>query len=353
MSVTTFKTTSVLLSLAALVVIIAGLKAASSIVVPFIFAVFIAIICAPPLSWMTRRRVPSILAVLIVLCAVLLIGFLLMLVVGTSIQNFTNALPGYQANLQTQFNIFINWLSGLGVEVSKTGIREAFNPGSAIKLVNSLLTSLSGLFANALLIIFTVLFILLEASSFPVKLKAISSQGSTQFAYVDHFLASVQHYIGLKTITSFVTGVLVAILLSIQGVDFPVLWGLIAFLLNYIPTIGSIFAAVPAVLLALVQFGVPTALTTALGYLVINILIGSLIEPRVMGRGMGLSALIVFLSLIFWGWVFGPMGMILSVPLTMLAKLALENGENTHWVAVLLGTGSPVAEEKTETKAET
>ena len=337
------------MTLAALVVIIAGMRAATAIIVPFIFAVFIAIICAPPLAWLTKRRVPAVLAVLIILVAVILTGFLLALILGTSIEQFTRALPGYQANLQQQFNVFLNWLSGLGIEVSATGIRDALNPASAIRLVNRLLSSLGGLFANAFLIIFTVLFILLEASSFPVKLRAVTGQGSMNLDYIDHFLKSVQRYIGLKTITSFGTGVLVAVLLGVLGVDFPLLWGLVAFFLNYIPNIGSIIAAVPAVLLALVQFGLPTALGTALGYLVINVLIGSVIEPRVMGRGMGLSALIVFLSLIFWGWVFGPMGMILSVPLTMLMKLALENGERTHWIAVLLGTGEPVAEDTTNT----
>jgi predicted PurR-regulated permease PerM len=341
MSDTTYKTTSVLITLAALVVIIAGMKAAAAIVVPFIFSVFIAIICAPPLVWMTRRRVPAVLAVLIILFAILLIGVLLSLAIGTSIEQFTNALPGYQANLQAQFNQFINWVSGLGIEISKTGIKESFDPASAIEFANKLLDGLGSLFTHAFLIIFTVLFILLEASSFPVKLKAVVTQSNFKIDYVDHFFKSVQRYVGLKTITSFATGVLVSIMMAILGVDFPVLWGLLAFLLNYIPNIGSIIAAVPAVLLALVQFGVPTALGAALGYAVINVLIGSVIEPRIMGRGMGLSALIVFLSLIFWGWVFGPTGMILSVPLTMLAKLALESREETNWIAVLLGTGTP------------
>ncbi len=345
MSDTTFKATSVLLTLAALVVVIAGMKAAASIIVPFLFSVFIAIICAPPLAWMTRRRVPAVLAVLIILLAVLLIGFLLMLAVGTSVQSFSSAMPGYQAKLQQLFNGFIGWLSGMGVELSSTGIREAFDPGSAIKLVNRMLDGLGNLFTNAFLILFTVLLILLEASSFPGKLEAIANSGRVKFDYIDHFLASVQHYIGLKTMTSLATGVLVAVMLAVMGVDFPLLWGLIAFLLNYIPNIGSIIAAVPAVLLALIQFGVPAALGAALGYAVINIVIGSVVEPRVMGRGMGLSALIVFLSLIFWGWVFGPVGMILSVPLTMLAKLALENGEHTHWISVLLGSGQPPADE--------
>ena len=341
MSDTGSKTTSVLVTVAALVVTIAGMKAAAEIIVPFIFSVFIAIICAPPLVWMTHRRIPGVLAVLIILFAVVLIGFLLSLAIGTSIEQFTKALPGYQANLQAQFTHFMDGLAGLGIEVSETGFKEAFDPASAIDLVNKLLNSLGSLFANAFLIIFTVLLILLEASSFPIKLKAIASQSRFEFDYVDHFQEGVQRYIGLKTVTSFSTGALVSIMLVILGVDFPVLWGLLAFLLNYVPTIGSIIAAVPAVLLALVQFGVATALGTMFGFVVINVLVGNVIEPRLLGRGMGLSALIVFLSLIFWGWVFGPMGMILSVPLTMLAKLAMESHEQTKWIAILLGTGRP------------
>ncbi len=345
MSESTYRTTSILVTLAALVVVIAGMKAASAIIVPFIFSIFIAIICSPLLSWLTRHKVPSVIAVLIILLAVLFTGFLLMLAVGTSIDLFSKALPGYQKNLQLQFNGFISWLATLGIEVSSTGIREAFNPGSAIGMVNKLLDGIGNLFTNAFLIIFTVLFILLEASSFPLKLKAITKQGSMNLDYVDHFLSGVQRYIGLKTITSFATGVLVTILLVIQGVDFPVLWGLLAFLLNYIPNIGSIIAAVPAVLLALIQFGVASAIGTAIGYLAINVIVGSVVEPRVMGKGMGLSVLVVFLSLIFWGWVFGPMGMILSVPLTMLVKLALESKESTRWISVLLGTGTDSQEE--------
>jgi len=333
-----YKTTSVMVTLAAFVVVIAGMKVAAPIIVPFIFSIFIAIICAPLLSWMTQHRVPAVLAVLIILFGILLIGFLIMLGVGTSVEQFSKALPGYQANLQGQFNTFINWLTKLGFDASSSGIRESFNPGSAISMINKLLDGLGNLFTNAFLILFTVLFILLEASSFSSKLKAIVKQGDMQFSYVDHFLGSVQRYVGLKTITSLVTGVLVASMLAIQGVDFPVLWGMLAFLLNYIPNIGSIIAAVPAVLLALIQFGVGMAIGTALGYLVINVVIGSIVEPKVMGRGMGLSVLVVFLSLIFWGWVFGPMGMILSVPLTMLVKLALESSESTRWIAMLLGS---------------
>ena len=120
------------------------------------------------------------------------------------------------------------------------------------------------------------------------------------------------------------------------GLDFPVLWGLLAFLLNYVPNIGSLIASIPAILIALIQFGPLQALMIAVGYFVINITIGGVVEPRLMGRGLGLSTLVVFLSVGFWGWIFGPVGMLLSVPLTMTAKLALESSESTASVALLL-----------------
>lgn len=148
----------------------------------------------------------------------------------------------------------------------------------------------------------------------------------------------VNRYLGIKTLTSLVTGIVIAVWLAIQGVDFPVMWGVFAFMLNYIPNIGSIIAAVPAVLLALIQLGPLPAGMAAIGFLVVNILVGSVIEPKVMGQGIGLSVLVVFLSLAFWGWVLGPVGMLLSVPLTMAVKIALSGRESTKWLSILLGS---------------
>ena len=122
------------------------------------------------------------------------------------------------------------------------------------------------------------------------------------------------------------------------GVDFPLLWAMLAFLLNYIPTIGSIIAAVPAVLIALVQLGPGEASATAIGFVGINMVFGNIIEPRLMGYGVGVSPLVVFIGLFFWGWVFGPIGMLLSVPLTMTLKLALESDKRTRWIAILIGS---------------
>jgi predicted PurR-regulated permease PerM len=133
------------------------------------------------------------------------------------------------------------------------------------------------------------------------------------------------------------TGVLAGVWLAILGVDFPVLWGFLAFLLNYVPSLGVVIAAVPAVLLALVQYGLGRAFLVAVGYLAVNIIIGTILEPRIVGRGVGLSTLVVFLSLILWGSIFGLVGMVLCVPITMSLKFALEANEQTRWFAVLLG----------------
>jgi predicted PurR-regulated permease PerM len=150
---------------------------------------------------------------------------------------------------------------------------------------------------------------------------------------------------------SLATGIAVFILLVVVGVNYAVLWGLLAFFLNYVPNIGSIIAAIPAVLLALIQLGFVESVIVAAGFVIINLLVGNVIEPRFMGRGLGLSTLVVFLSLIFWGWVLGPVGMLLSVPLTMTAKIALDSREETRWIATLLGpeisakNGAPTTEE--------
>jgi predicted PurR-regulated permease PerM len=166
----------------------------------------------------------------------------------------------------------------------------------------------------------------------------------------DNFTGTINRYMVIKTWMSLGTGVLVTIWLAILRVDYPVLWGLLAFMFNYVPNIGSIIAAVPAILLAFIQLGTTTAILAALGYIAFNVIIGNVIEPRFMGRGLGLSTLVVFLSLIFWGWVLGPVGMVLSIPLTMTMKIGLSSKEETRWISTLLGAASLQQLEREETE---
>jgi AI-2 transport protein TqsA len=333
------RTSEIFLTLAAAVIIIAGMKAANTILVPFILSAFIAIVSAPPMFWLQRKRVPAILSVLIVVIGILLVGVLIGALVGQSVNDFSQDLDIYKAKLKTQTTATLAWLSGLGIKVHGLALDQIFNPGAAMNLAASLLNGLGNVITNGFLILMTVIFMLLEASSFPTKLKAIMDSAETQTRQPpwEHFLNHVKQYMAIKTWVSLATGVLITGWLAILGVDYALLWGVLAFALNYVPNIGSIIAAVPAVLLALIQLGVGKALGAAAGYVVVNLVMGNAVEPRFMGRGLGLSTLVVFLSLIFWGWVLGPVGMLLSVPLTITAKIALDSRAETRWLAVMLG----------------
>jgi predicted PurR-regulated permease PerM len=205
-----------------------------------------------------------------------------------------------------------------------------------------LLSGLTSTLSSMFLILLTVTFILLEVSSFPVKLRAILDDPKAEFSQFKKFIEDINHYMVIKTGVSVTTGILIGIWMSILGVDFPVLWGFLAFLLNYIPNLGVVIAAVPAVILTLIQYGPGQAALAASGYIVVNFIIGTAVEPKLVGRGVGLSTLVVFLSLIFWGNLLGLIGMVLCIPFTMTLKFALESNVQTRWLAILLGPETPV-----------
>ena len=205
-----------------------------------------------------------------------------------------------------------------------------------MRLVAGLVSGFGNALANSFLIFITVIFILLESNRFSEKLFTIFGENDKHVG--EHFADKIRLYMGIKTLMSLATGVLVSLWLWFLDIDYPLLWGMMAFLLNYVPNVGSIIAAAPAVLLALVQFDITIAILVIAGYVVINIVIGNAIEPRFLGKGLNLSPLVVFLSLVFWGWVLGPVGMVLSVPLTILVKLALDENEDTRWIGTVLGS---------------
>jgi len=332
-----------LVNAAAFVVVVAGMRAAGDILVPFLLAVFLAIICSPLLFWMKRKKVPNSLAVCSTLVVVLGVVLVLAAFAGTSLHGFSNALPGYQEKLAAKTSSLLAWLEGMGLKVSATFISETVNPAKAMGIAANTLKGLSGVLTNVFMILLTVVFVLFEASALPRKLAVALGDPEASLSRFQGFMENLNRYLAIKTLFSLLTGITIGIWLAVLGVDYPLLWGLLAFLLNYVPNIGSIIAAIPPCLLAVIQIGPGTALLAAGGFLVVNTVFGSLLEPRYMGRGLGLSTLIVFLSLVFWGWVLGPVGMLLSVPLTMIVKIALESREETQGIAVLLGSGGSAA----------
>ncbi|MDJ0926932.1 MAG: AI-2E family transporter [Gammaproteobacteria bacterium] len=335
---------SAIIGLAALVVVIYGMQAAKVLLVPFMVAIFIALITVRPMLWMQSKRVPTVLAVLTIVIAIVLFLSIIVAMVGASISDFTDALPAYQARFDAAVATLLNYISErFDGDWQLQRLRDIVDPGWAVRMAAMILNSVREVLTNIFLIVLTVIFILLEASSMPTKVSAAllgrgdiahdESFGSTRV-----FLDNLGRYLGIKTLISMATGLLIGLLTWLVGLDFPLLWGMLAFLLNYIPTIGSILAAIPAVLLALVTLGFSETLITAAGFATVNVVFGNFLEPRLLGHGVGISPLIVFVGLFFWGWVFGPVGMLLSVPLTMTVKMAVESSESTRWIGMLLGS---------------
>src|SRR3972149_7736512 len=330
--------TPALLILASFVIVVAGMKAASSILVPFFLAVFIAVICAPPLFWLQRKGVPKVLALALILVAILIVGLLFGALIGPSLNDFLSSLPDYQERLSTHIAASISWLREKGVNIPAEEVPHTLNPGWVMDLAGGIFAALSSVLTNAFLILLTVVFILLEVADFPKKLRAVLRNPERSLSTIEKFSQDAKRYLVIKTLISAAEGLAIWVWLLILGVDYPVLWGTLVFLLNYVPNIGSIIAGLPAVLLAFVQLGVVRAPLTPPGFVFANMVLGNLIEPKLMGKGLSLSTLVVFLSMVFWGWVLGPIGMILSVPMTSLVKIALESYVETRGLAIMLGS---------------
>lgn len=343
-----------LLGLAAFVIVIAGMRAAAALIVPFLLALFVAILSALPLAWLRQRGVPRWLTLPAALCALTLGTMFLSGLVAGAVNQFVHAWPtAYEPRaeaLAERWNARIEsridqhaWLSELRIDDLRALWSGWANPDALMDHFLAAMRATGGVLSQGLMILITAIFLLAEGAALPDKLRMISPQAERQMDSLGRIVSEIHRYLAIKTWTSLATGIPIAIGLWLLGVDFALLWGLLAFLLNFVPNIGSILAAVPALVLAVLQseggLGVPIA--AAALYVVVNGVLGWWIEPKWMGRGLGLSTLVVFLSLVLWGWVLGPIGMLISVPLTMAVKIVLESSPDTRWLAVLLGPEAP------------
>lgn len=331
--------TRVLLILAALVVIVAGLRAAAELVLPVLMALFLSLLSVPPMRRLERLGLPSALAIAVVVSAVTLAVLLVSAVIGRSVTEFQDTMPTYQARLDEMFTGAVAWLQVRGVEIDTSKLLARIDSASIMRLVGNTASGVLAALSNVFLVMLTLVFMLLEASTLAGKVRAAMGKPDADLSGFTLAATRIQKYLVIKACMSLITGALAVILCMALGVDFPLLWGLIAFLFNFVPNIGSVIAAIPPILLALMEHGLGTALLVTGGYAAINTVIGNALEVRLLGRRLGLSTLVVFLSLLFWGWVWGPIGMLLSVPLTVVVKILLEHSEQFRWLAVLLGPG--------------
>ncbi len=329
-----------LIKWAAVFILVGGIKIASVLVTPLLLAVFFSIISSQPVRYLRKKGISKGLAISIVLIVFSGIISFFGGILGNSIARFTTNIPELDHSLDQAVTNYISILNSYGFQIADDQLLRSLDPGKILNFTAATLNGMGNIMGQLFLIALFAFFMLLEMDSFPLKFNAILGKSNPHEASEksERIIINIRKYLGIKTLTSLSTGLLIFIALKIIGVDYAFIWGLIAFLLNYIPNIGSLLAAIPTLLFTAIQLGWKEVLWVGLAYLIVNVVIGSLIEPKVMGKGMGLSTLVVLISLVFWGWVLGPIGMFLSVPLTMTMKIFLENYEDTKWLAVMLGT---------------
>jgi AI-2 transport protein TqsA len=330
-----------MLLLASLVIVTAGLRAAASWMVPLALALFVAAVSLPALNAFRRLGLPGGLAVLLVLLLDSAVLIVLGMIVFRAADQVRTALPEYVLRFQQAEGELLLRLERWGVEVNALTYAELVQPERVLGVATTLLRSLTEAFSAFVLLLLFLIFILIEAARLPSKLRAAFGGPSFDLAHFGRIVNEVQSYLAVKTVVSIITGILVGSAAALLGVDFALLWGLVAFVLNFVPSVGSIIAGIPAVLIALVQLGPGPAIALAIAYLTVNIVLGNLVEPAIMGRRLGLSTFFVILSVVYWGFVWGPVGMLLALPLTLAVKIGLEQSHEMRWLAVLMGPGVP------------
>lgn len=327
-----------ILGFAAFVILMAGLIFAKSVVNPVLMALFVSIIFAQPILWLEKKKVPHGMAIVIMILALIVIYFGFIELIGSSLSLFLEDAPKYEQSFREMSESARQFLAKKGMGGAIVGGSSITDPAKMLQYTAKIAGQLKELLSSEVTFLFLTIFLLAELEAVYLKIKVLEKSVPTLNTYLGTIGHNMRHYLSIKTLTSLATGILVGGSLAIIGVDYPILWGLIAFLLNFIPTIGSIVAAIPAVLFSILQLGFPATWWTIAIYVFSNVVIGSILEPRIMGKGMGLSTFVVFLSLIFWGLMFGIVGMFLSVPITMTIKIILESFPKTKWLAVMLGT---------------
>ncbi|MCR4941819.1 MAG: AI-2E family transporter [Campylobacter sp.] len=331
------KNNFIVIYLASFVVVAAGLKAASVVVLPFLLATFIAIVMSPAIKWLEGKKFPRIIAFLIVVGVVF---FALGFIANTTIQTI-NGLLGYMPELQGKYQNFIDQILAL---LSEYGLADAqnftmpqeFDFSAIFSTLGSFVKSSGEILSKSFFVFLLVTFMLFETHIFSQKVEYFALKNPQAKTIVESFISNLKRYLAIKSLASLATGIIIFALLKLIAVPYAPLWGIVAFVLNFVPTIGSIIAAAPALLVAILMCDLSTAIYTFLIYLGVNIAIGNFIEPKFLGKGLGISTLVVLLSLLFWGYLFGIGGMFLAVPLTMSLKIALDANPNTKFIAVLL-----------------
>ncbi len=329
----------VMLVLATTVVVFVGMRLSAPILDPILFAVVLALLFSPVYAWLRRRRVPTPLALVIMLVGLTVLFLAIAGILGVSIARFSGDIASYTSKLNGQLDHIQSLTKSLGV--SKADLQKALSPSALTGAIGAILGGVADFLSNLFLILVVVLFLLAEGPAMMNRLRASTSEDHPQVTRLTIFGRNVVRQLGLRAIVNLFTGAGVVVLLLVLRVDFPLMWGILAFFLSFIPWIGLPLAVAPAVILALAEHGLTNAILVIVGVIVINILAENALSPMLMGRGLSISPTVLFIGFIFWAWLLGGPGAFLAAPMTIFLILMLDSFPETRWLANVMGMGEP------------
>jgi len=324
-----------LASFAYIVIIIAGLKMANNIVVVLLMAFFVFLIFLPLVKKLRSFGLSDFFTTIIVSSIMLGVLFVAGSFLVNSVQSFTQNLPLYQQKYDALIPHAVTYLKHYGVELQSDSLLSMFNPISLIQHALGFVKSMGNLMSNGVLMLIIIIFLFLESSLMMEKIfYFLDSKEAKEHMLL--FTQNINTYFAIKTFTSLLTGFLIYLMLSFFHLEYASLFGFLAFILNFIPSIGSFVAAIPAIAIAILQLSLLDTFFIVVGYLVINNAISNFLEPKILSKGVGISTFFVFLSMVLWGWILGPVGMFLSIPLTITLKMASSYTRKYRWISILL-----------------
>lgn len=312
------------------------MKFSADLLAPFLISAALAVILSPLLNYLEKKHIPKTVS----LVFIILISFVPIIMlggyIGTEAIEFKNNFHSMQIAFQEGIGKFVQTMNSVGISIQQADIETMLSKSNISGIVQNLATQASSQFSNIVLIIFTVSFMLMESDYMYNKLKKVLSKSKIELKDGMEIITKINAYFIIKAKTSMMSSVLILAVLLYYDIPYPYLLTALSFFFGFIPVVGDILSTVPAIILAFIEGGMATALWITLWYVTINSIVGNIIEPRMMSKGLGLSALVVFLSMTLWGWVLGPTGMILSVPLTMAMQFLFAQYEETEWIALML-----------------
>lgn len=322
--------------LAAISIVFTVLKLSSEFVIPLLISIALAIILSTPLVYLESKRIPKVVSLIFIVFLVLVLVMLMGGLIGTEANDFAGHFHELLDKSAKKLEKFIVFINGFGITLSQTDIETMIQNSNFSKLIKMMAIQVSNQFSNLFLILFTTSFILLESEFLYNKIFKLLEGSKRDIAEGMEIITKIQSYFVIKVQTSFLKALFMLLVLWFFDIKYFCLWAALIFFLNFIPVIGPILAMVPPILVAIMDQSLMTGIWVTFGFIAINTVVGNILEPRMMSKGLGLSVLVVFLSMTFWGWLLGPVGMILSVPLTMVIQFLFNHYDETKWVAFLL-----------------